>query len=827
MLYRGPALAQLRILKQEMQLGGLKIGTRTVNLGNGVTCFCKICFNIEEVYIHVPVKPDESTVSITGIILHPRSGGIVSIPFREYIYTDFGSVYQIKRITRGVVGGWSQGKTVLTSWYPFPLDDADNASFFWGRQVDSKKGASEVSRFTMPGKYGNLYWTNDAAWDPTTKIWNKPFLCLSWRGTPTRHFRLPSSINLPGLSIVERVVSGLMTGDIPDHTAFGTCLYQGGAILSYAPRYSWPAGESLDRCLILGAMQNSSGAIFIVTQNDHYGKPSGAGGFFIGVWSNVLSISTSNIRVDGWELLLEVAHTRMGVPWFGNSSGTAFVCGNGDSVTISFTAGKPPTISANYTAYVQTSGTRTESLTGEHRYNVAYAISASGLNYFYGYNKDTKVSSIASLSFSAVSVQGSGSWGTTTTSIGNPNITGGNVTAYTDTSIDTYPTFQYCYVTSTATAEDLTTLRHLTGYDAEQNYSVSGGGEACIGIDWLGQPTSPYAKGTVKGVRGTGQLTTWEGTLPGSKHTIATDFIINVCGVSIPIIKTTRQWENKRTPHSSIEAETAGFVKGWIKESCSITRSTLHYLDERYGVCLYKTTVDVIDLPEIQSSEVSHFMAYGAMQRSATVVLKRDDYTATTTETWYLIVDGIQSTLTTSTLEIFPFGEPMNSTEYDYEDVVEVFTLPKIAASSAAQEGEAAQVFGSYEDGYDNSFGEQAQADGGLDYFYPAWCRSLQEDPFWKEIAAARYGFTMPGMTVEASGTSTYTPPEVIVEPIPSGSFARHPVLGDLYQFLISKFDGTDIVISSANINAKIDAALAKNNLATHDTTLYYPISII
>ena len=53
-LYRGIALAQLRILKQQMQLGGLFIGNRRVKLDNGVDIVCSICFNREDIVVSVP-----------------------------------------------------------------------------------------------------------------------------------------------------------------------------------------------------------------------------------------------------------------------------------------------------------------------------------------------------------------------------------------------------------------------------------------------------------------------------------------------------------------------------------------------------------------------------------------------------------------------------------------------------------------------------------------------------------------------------------------------------------------------------------------------------
>lgn len=62
-LYRGFALAQLSILRQQMKLGGLKTGNRVLRLDGGVEIKCSICFNQETVNIYVPPVDDNSPVS--------------------------------------------------------------------------------------------------------------------------------------------------------------------------------------------------------------------------------------------------------------------------------------------------------------------------------------------------------------------------------------------------------------------------------------------------------------------------------------------------------------------------------------------------------------------------------------------------------------------------------------------------------------------------------------------------------------------------------------------------------------------------------------------
>jgi hypothetical protein len=376
--YRGFAMAQMRILKDYMQLARLNTYSRVVTLANGVVITCKKSFNREDVFVYVPsggeVLFTEEVVSITGIIFHPRSGGIEDLPYTEYVVDELGSHAETMHLA-GVKGGWSNGKDVLNTPYIYPLVDSDNASFLKGSLTTKKySNGSLVSGMTEdkddfihPGVYGNLYWDNGAVYDAENKKWDKPYVVLSWRGTPTRHFRLPSNIDIPGFSLFETATPGTYE-DTPEYTAFGTQLYQGGGLSATAPNWSWPYNGSGvgNKCLILGAMQGDAG-LFIVTQNDHYNAPNNVWiysngerregdtetylatvsgvqppvtivftqaltkpGFFLGLWK-------SGGKVGGWELVAELSYSRKGLPWFGNVSGTEFVCSNGDKLTISGT----------------------------------------------------------------------------------------------------------------------------------------------------------------------------------------------------------------------------------------------------------------------------------------------------------------------------------------------------------------------------------------------------------------------------------------------------------------------------------------------------------
>lgn len=293
--------------------------------------------------IHVDIRRRRILIytdSTGGVICRPRSGDVKLLSFAQHTSdgmggynTSFGSFY-------GVEGGWQDGVLPLTTSSVFPLIDEEHAAYIAGNDEGSFAGAN--------GNYGNLYWSNEAETAAA-------LVALSWRGTPTRHFRLPSGMELPGFSQRETTAAG-----VPEYTAFGTKLYQGGQVLAEAPLYSW--GGVQGRCLILGAMQSPEGAVYAVMQSDHRTAPAhlyifsdghrietadpaakdaylaGHAGVTCTVERDLTSpgyflvLAQMGGPLDGWTIITEAAYSRNEFPWFGD--GTRFVCGNGDQLDL-------------------------------------------------------------------------------------------------------------------------------------------------------------------------------------------------------------------------------------------------------------------------------------------------------------------------------------------------------------------------------------------------------------------------------------------------------------------------------------------------------------
>lgn len=305
----------------------------------------------------IKVYEDSASVLIltedSGILLHPRSGVIAKIPYYEYISTDYGS-YEEVHTAFGMSGGWSNGTTPIEQLSLFPLIDKDNASYEITAENDTFLGAFVGSA----GDYGNLYWWNGDKEDP---------VFLSWHGTPTRHFRVPSNINIPGISNYETSIPGLVE-DTPKYTTFTHKLYQDGLLLALAPRFSWPynvSGPAGNKCLILGACQNKTdNLLYIATLSDHYNAPAyyaafSDGNYVEGESDSVktdylfshqgvttvfekhlekpgyyLTLWKQGSKVDGWDFVSESFYGDYGLPFFANQDGTSFVDSKGNRLSV-------------------------------------------------------------------------------------------------------------------------------------------------------------------------------------------------------------------------------------------------------------------------------------------------------------------------------------------------------------------------------------------------------------------------------------------------------------------------------------------------------------
>ena len=327
-------------------------------------------------------------------------------------------------------------------------------------------------------------------------------------------------------------------------------------------------------------------------------------------------------------------------------------------------------------------------------------------------------------------------------------------------------------------------------------------------------------------------------------NTFNSDYTLNICGVTVPITRTTRSWQH--TMESTLGRPSGGVRGIWsdpdivpvlcgtmgadsyscgVHENCSVEKSTLHYLDQRYGVLLYRYVKETLRFDvEVTSNTDSavhdSFAVFkGPYGREVfyKALLDGEKINADGLEEWHFVKDGVDTVVSSTTYK---------------KPVLDGKQISGAPCPGGARFGEilifpAPGIYSNPQDCDVKNFAwyKNGQPAGLVNYFYPDWCKNLQQDPIWLEAEKAREAAVFDHIPIPT--TTTYNPPALTVDPVPVGSFARHPALGDVYQWLLNTQDGTQKVITSPDtIATTIDKSLPEDG-KTHDTTLIYPVSLV
>lgn len=322
-------------------------------------------------------------------------------------------------------------------------------------------------------------------------------------------------------------------------------------------------------------------------------------------------------------------------------------------------------------------------------------------------------------------------------------------------------------------------------------------------------------------------------------HTVRTNYTLDLFGVSIPLIVTNRvfsaAWKIRNAlpfeyyAFDTVDGVVFGYCTGLdnegratatVSENCTISVSTIYYVDQQAKFAVYKTITDKVHL-NVSSEKTCLFGDLNGNSSYNMVPITAADYVATRKEELCFIINGSRQVMRSVETPLHPFG-PRSGIDHHGSVMIDpeirtilVFQQPPSQSTPYAPE----IVVNNFYD-YGNLPGGESQLnkdDGGLkDYFYPAWCRNLVADPVWRATADRRYQVSWFGQQLDAG--SAYTPPAVFVDPLPRGNHVKHPTLGEAYQFVI---DGQ--VHGAPDLTQMITAAGA----ATHDTTLCFPFSLL
>lgn len=813
--YRGFAMAQMRILLSYMQQAGLKVYSRTVRLANGVVITCKVCYDRQDVFVDLPVAPAEYSETVervfSGIVMHPRSGVLgyncYWTDVTDFIPALFGDVYSVL----GVVGGWKNGASVMTNddyprmfmplpnkAGPYPLMDNDNATFVIGtttKYITGSDGSTnsqtdQVAEFNQPGLYGNMYWDNgkplkDDKLDPQ-------FAVLSWRGPPGRHFRIPNNTGIPGLSAVETVtVVDFMMDDInvPIFTVFGNTIYQGGKVFMEAPAFSWP--QIVQGTAAKGWVLGVSPKYLIVLQ-DHMYAPKYCFSFSDGAVRYGESDSVATAYISEQNALYPLANPKVTVTVTKELTKPGFFLGVWTNRVTLDEYGSPRKDKLKIDGW---------EFVGEHPY------SREGLPWF----ANTDGNSFICSNGKSITITESNDGATSTFTLAPSIMTG----TYQETTAGT--------LTATATVPSTPVYTEFQGNDLA------------------------VANGTYNFSSTSAMIPTGSGEVHGAivTNTMLGSHILHIGATAIPILQTHRNWRVEYSLTGFSEFASAGPSRA--QEDYEIIRSKIHYVDLRYGVCLYNKRKETVQF-DVSSTEEAVFQGQWGGIHACQIKLRESDMHIVVEDSWHLVIDGIDTILKTTTSTKFVM-DPITSQSSPYplfseftpeEGILTMLVFPQPPSMATLWTNEL-RYYNFYDYGHDPNWEQWSslnEADGGYkDFFFPIWCRGLQENPAMTSLARERFLVNL-GQGVQELRSEAL--PEMNMDPLPVGSFVRHPLYGDVWQFLCGGevFSSLNIVDIEEKLNlwftenphteaTGYHGANETSTEHTHDTTLYYPLGII
>jgi len=292
-------------------------------------------------------------------------------------------------------------------------------------------------------------------------------------------------------------------------------------------------------------------------------------------------------------------------------------------------------------------------------------------------------------------------------------------------------------------------------------------------------------------------------------HTITTDVMATFGLHVIPATKTDRTFSIT----SAVVSTSPYVITAGISENIYQTRCVFHYINSSEDVCLYKKTITSLTFSGTDSGCVS---AQHALITYAKI--KVSNFTMTKQHSYILLRKGVEEVLGTC-------SEVSNSS-----GVWKMFLSPTPGNLQLIYDVDVAD-YGFYNNYPESCFnapaGSNTELDGGPDMFYPEWARDYTPDGLWAQAAGHKFAFCKSGVEVPTANVFFTVP----TEPIPIGDFARHPLLGDCYSWLLNLGADAGYVVKNYNDGVLADVVLTKalepHSINLKALTAYYPISII
>lgn len=257
-------------------------------------------------------------------------------------------------------------------------------------------------------------------------------------------------------------------------------------------------------------------------------------------------------------------------------------------------------------------------------------------------------------------------------------------------------------------------------------------------------------------------------------HSVNTNAELKIGTYTIPLTKTTRAFAfNYSSSGAKTDCSESVTMSGSVQDTITHVSSTLYFIDIENTACLYLERKANITVSGSGNTPV-HVAVGGYVDTFCGV---EATYAYSYTDTWYFIHGDKreklgQDTHTNSSPIYFyaPTPGPRNRGNLVYDPPAWVNR----------------SYYNSYESITESEVGSFVYLDGGRDMFFPAWARTMVNDPIWKDAAERRWMLLKyPDTGAEIKAQKDWKYP-IQTEPIPRGDYKKHPELGECYSWLVS-----------------------------------------
>lgn len=264
-----------------------------------------------------------------------------------------------------------------------------------------------------------------------------------------------------------------------------------------------------------------------------------------------------------------------------------------------------------------------------------------------------------------------------------------------------------------------------------------------------------------------------------------------------------------------------------VNEHCTRESNVPMYWDRQREIYVWKHIREELDFSVTSSKTAQFRMKWGTSKLSKVCI--PTSVLAKGVEQFIMLRKGEQTVIAEVAYEYNPFpvtdiaggnwglyGNVVNNTSSpDTADVACILVFPTPPKLAMCQDNDCL-YYGFYDyNAVEGGFVENSlpKDDGGKDYFYPYWCRSMPTDPLWRQVADTRYEVIYTGAKTETGGsvserlnlegTTSWIPTTPTVYPWPIGSLAldsKEQFVASLILQFGDRAGGQGIVHNESNI---------------------------